>query len=158
MKTERPKKAIIKKKTLRFRMNRMRTNIFNFFNREKLEYTPLDKYESLQLLLKTGKSYIRFGNGESEILAGLDMATQVYDRELEKGLARIIKDYSPDSNYVLGLVNWALTLSVEEMKAKQEQNLFHIWKFMRYIFHKLEMKKIKLAIEIFSSIIRPSSW
>jgi hypothetical protein len=144
MKTERPKEAIVKKKTFRFRLNRMRTNIFNFFNREKLEYTPLDKNESLQLLLKTRKSYIRFGNGESEILSGLDMATQVYDKELQKALERIIHEYSPDCNYMLGLVNWALTMSVEEMQSKPEQNLFHIWKFMRYIFHKFEMNKINM--------------
>jgi len=144
MKTERPKKAIVKKKTLKFRINRLRANIFNFFNRGKLPYKPLDKEESLKLLLETGKSYIRFGNGESEILVGLDMATQQYDKELEKGLTKIIKDYSPDCNYLLGLVNWALTKSVKEMNALPEQNLFNIWKFMRYVFYKLGMEKITM--------------
>ncbi len=144
MKTERPEKAFVKKKTLRFRYNRMLANIHNFFNRDRLNYKPLNKEESLKLLLETKKSYIRFGNGESEILVGLDMATQRYDRELEEGLVKIIKDYSPDCNYVLGLVNWALTKSVEEMNALPEQNLFNIWKFMRYIFHKLDMEKIDM--------------
>ena len=144
MKSERPKKAIIKKKTLKFRINRIKANLYNFFHRKGLDYRALDVDESLQMLLETGKSYIRFGNGESEILAGLDMSTQVYDKNLENGLVKIIKEYSSESNYLLGLTNWCLTRSIKDLKHAPSGNLYLIWRFMRYIFHRLDMDRIKM--------------
>lgn len=144
MKSERPKKAIKKKKTLNFRINRVKANLYNFFNRKGLDYTALDVDESLQMLLETGKSYIRFGNGESEILAGLDMSTQSYDKNLEKGLVKIIREYSSESNYLLGLTNWCLTRSIEDLKHAPSGNLYLIWRFMRYMFHRLDMDRIKM--------------
>jgi hypothetical protein len=144
MKSERPKKEIEKKKTLNFRINRIKANLFNFFNRKGLDYRALDVDESLQMLLETGKSYIRFGNGESEILSGLDMSTQVYDKNLERGLVKVIEGYSAESNYLLGLTNWCLTQSIEELKQAPSGNLYLIWRFMRYMFYRLDMHRIKM--------------
>jgi hypothetical protein len=139
--SQRPKKAIIKKKTLYFRFNRVVTNLFNFFYRKGLKYHALNSEESLQLLLKSKKTYIRFGNGESEILVGLDMATQIYDKCLQGALVKITKDYGPNCNYLLGLTNWNLTQSVKDLKTLRK---FKIWRFMRYIFFKLEINKIDM--------------
>ena len=142
-KGERPKVPNVKRKTLYFRLNRAFTNLFNFFNRKGLSYQALSSEESLQLLLKTRKSYIRFGNGESEILVGLDMGTQVYDKNLRNSLVKIIKEYDTDSNYLLGLTNWSLKKSVKDLKATP--NLYRIWRFMRYMFWRLNMAEIKMA-------------
>ena len=142
--SERPKEPIIKRKTLNFRVNRILTNLFNFFNRKGLNYQALSAEESLQMLLKTKKSYIRFGNGESEILVGLDMATQIYDKDLKKTLVKIIKDYSPPCNYLLGLTNWNLTKNVQELKATPKKRKYRMWRFMRYAFWKLGMNKIDM--------------
>ncbi|MCK5427449.1 MAG: DUF1792 domain-containing protein, partial [Thermodesulfovibrionia bacterium] len=142
-KSERPKVPNVKRKPLYFRLNRAFTNLFNFFNRKGLSYQALNSEESLQHLLKTRKSYIRFGNGESEILVGLDMGTQVYDKNLRNSLVKIIKEYDTDSNYLVGLTNWCLKKSVKDLKAMP--NLYRIWRFMRYMFWRLNMDEIKMA-------------
>lgn len=144
LRSERPVEPIIRRKTLNFRVNRFLTNLFNLFYRKGLRYKSLNSEESLRLLLETRKSYIRFGNGESEILVGLDMATQLYDRKLEKALKKIIEDYTPDCNYLLGLTNWCLTQSVKELKSTPKQTKYRIWRFMRYVFWKLGMSGIDM--------------
>ncbi len=144
LKSERPDKVIVLKKTFAFRLNRALTGLINFFYRKGLDYQALTPEESLQMLLKTGKSYIRFGNGESEILVGLDMFTQVYSKDLKESLIKIIKDYSPDCRYVLGLTNWCLIQSVRNLKATPRKKAYKIWRFMRYMFWKLDMNKINM--------------
>lgn len=144
IKSQRPKEAIIKKKRLIFRLNRFLTTLFNLFYRSPLRYYALSSEESLDILLKTKKSYIRFGNGESEIIVGLDMATQFYSKELKKGLLEIIKHYSPQCNYLLGLTNWNLTKSVKELKATPKKYKYKMWRYMRYVFWKYSMNKIEM--------------
>lgn len=144
MKSERPKDAIVKKKRLMFRLNRMATNIFNILYTGPLQYRALGQEQSLQLLLESRKSYIRLGNGESEILVGLDMATQVYSKGLRDALAEIIINYSPRANYLLGMTNWRLTRSVRELKSTPNQNAFRLWRFMRYVFWKYGMGEIDM--------------
>ncbi len=144
IKNQRPKEPIIKKKRLIFRLNRFLTNVFNFFYRGHLRYHALNAEESLKMLLKTKKSYIRFGDGESDILVGFDRATQVYDRNLRKALIKIIKDYNPYCNYLLGLSNWNLTQSVQELKATPQKRKYRMWRYMRYVFWRLGMDKIDM--------------
>ncbi len=144
LKSERPDEAIVLKKTFTFRLNRALTGLFNLFYRKGLDYQALTPEESLQMLLKTRKSYIRFGNGESEILVGLDMYTQVYSKDLKESLTKIIKEYSSGCNYMLGLTNWRLTQNVRNLKATPRKKAYKIWRFMRYMFWKLDMNKINM--------------
>lgn len=140
-KSQRPKEPIIKKKRLIFRINRFITNLYNFFVRDGLKYNALSSEESLKILLKSGKSLIRFGNGESEILVGLDMATQQYDKELALGLKKIVESYNPQCNYLLALTNWNLKKSVKQLK---KENRFRLWRYMRYVFWRLRMNRISM--------------
>lgn len=144
IKSERPRELIIKKKTLFYRFNSILTNLYNFFYRGGLAYRALNSEESLQLLLESKKSLIRLGNGESEILVGLDMATQVYDKGLRNTLLEIIKSYNDDCHYLLGLTNWRLTKSVKELKSTPNQSAFKIWRFMRFAFWKYRMYRITM--------------
>jgi len=131
--------------------------LYNFFYPEALKYDALTPEESLKLLLKSGKSLIRFGNGESEILVGLDMPTQIYNRELAKGLANIIKDYNADSNYLLALANWNLTKSVRELKDSHKKRKYRMWRYMRYLFFRFRMGEKKLPFletDMFRDLIR----
>jgi hypothetical protein len=141
IKSQRPKEPIIKKKRLIFRFNRIMTNLYNIFFRDGLRYQSLSSEESLQILLKTGKSLIRFGNGESEILVGLDMATQEYNKQLASCLKKIAENYNPDCNYLLALTNWNLKKSVSQLKT---ENRFRLWRYMRYVFWKLRMNRISM--------------
>jgi hypothetical protein len=109
-----------------------------------LKYNALNSEASLDLLLETEKSYIRFGNGESEILVGLDMATQVYCKELENALKKIINEYNHGQNYLVGLTNWRLTQTVQELKATPGRKAYKVWRFMRYVFWRQGMYKISM--------------
>jgi len=144
IKSERPAEPLKRNKTIQYRFNKVFTEIFNFFYRKGLNYHALSAEESLQMLLETKKSLIRFGNGESEIMVGSGMGTQEYHRDLRKGLIEIIKDYSPRSNYLLALTNWQLRKSVDELKATPGKKAYYIWRFMRYLYWRLGMEKIDM--------------
>jgi len=133
-KSERPRIPVQKKKRLLYRLNKLLAGTFNLIYRKGLSYRALGSEESLELLLRTGKSYIRYGNGESEIMVGLDMGTQEYVPELRRGLIRIVKEYSDKSNYLLGLCNWNLKKSVRDLKSSPRGSQYGIWRFMRYVF------------------------
>ena len=155
--SERPQELIKIKKTFSFRLIRIVTDLYNFFYQEGLKYDALNPEESLQLLLKSRKSLIRFGNGESEILVGLDMPTQIYNKELAKGLANIIKDYNADCNYLLALTNWNLTKSVRELKDSRKKRKYYMWRYMRYLFFKFRIGEKGLPFletDMFRDLIR----
>lgn len=144
IKSQRPAEPLKRNKTIQYRFNKIFANIFNFFYRKGLNYRALTSEESLQMLLQTKKSLIRFGNGESEIMVGSGMGTQEYHKDLKKGLIEIIRNYSPQSNYLLALTNWQLCKSVDELKATPGKKDYYIWRFMRYLYWRLDMQKINM--------------
>ncbi|GAB6182653.1 GT-D fold domain-containing glycosyltransferase [Thermodesulfovibrio hydrogeniphilus] len=141
IKSERPKEPILKKKRIFYRFNKLKVIIFNLLFKRGFKYNALSAEESLDLLLKTKKSLIRFGNGESEIIVGLDMGTQEYRKELRKKLIEIWKNYSENSPYLMALTNWNLTADIKELKRR---GTFGIWRFMRYLLWKYKIEKSSL--------------
>ncbi len=139
--SERPKEPVVMKKSAKFKRNRFKTKIFNLFYWAPLKYNALTSEESLDLLIKSKKSLIRYGNGESEILLGGDMPTHNHYEELEKGLIEIIENYSENSNYLLALTNWCLTKNVFQLQNSPKRRMYRIWRFMRYDFWKFKMGK-----------------
>jgi hypothetical protein len=144
IKGQRPVRPLKRNKTIRYRFNKVYAAIFNSIYRDGLRYHALTPEESLQILLQTRKSLIRFGNGESEIMVGSGMGTQEYHKDLRRGLIEIIKNYSPQSNYLLALTNWQLCKSVDELKATPGKKAYYIWRFMRYLYWRLGMDKIDM--------------
>lgn len=63
--------------------------------------TILDPNSSLDLILKTGKSFIRTGDGEISIMLGLDQPFQKYEPELDKGLRKILS--CDNKNFLVGI-------------------------------------------------------
>lgn len=60
-----------------------------------------DNFETLQMLLDSQKSFIRFGDGEYDIMEGRDIPFQKYDKNLAKTLQEAIT--SQDENLLVGL-------------------------------------------------------
>jgi len=139
IKSQRPLISIKRKKTLRAKIIKRLADIFNFFYRDGMIYNALDSKQSLELLIKTRKSLIRLGNGESEIIAGFDMGTQRYHPELRKQLIKILKDYSLESSYLLALPNSNLTVNI---KTLQERKNYKIWRYMRYFLWLYKIHKV----------------
>lgn len=138
IKSQRPKQPIKRKRTIRAKILKRVADIFSFFYRGPMLYNALNSEESINLLLKERKSLIRFGNGESEIMAGFDMGTQRYHPELRKALIRILKEYCKDSKYFLALPNWNLTVDVKTLK---ERGNYKIWRYMRYFLWSLNIQR-----------------
>lgn len=104
------------------------TYALNFFNPN---YVPAVKYhETSQLveLLKQGKSLIRIGDGEVYIMNFGSMGYENYLPELREYFFEIIKNYTEDSNYVLGLNKIPISKTNSQLK---KDNLFHCWQPMK---------------------------
>ncbi len=141
IKSERPKEPILKRKRLFYRFNKLMVILFNLLFRRGFKYNALSSEKSFDLLLKTKKSLIRFGNGESEIIVGLDMGTQEYRKELRNELIEIWKNYSENCTYLMALTNWNLTVDIKELKRR---GTFGIWRFMRYLLWKYKIEQSPL--------------
>lgn len=56
----------------------------------------LDSEASLELIMKTGKSFVRTGDGEIKILMGIDQPFQKYSASLSDGLAELLSEKRDD--------------------------------------------------------------
>ena len=66
-------------------------------------YRPriLDKEQSLELILKSGKSFVRTGDGEVKIMMGMDQGFQRYEPEIADGLRKMLSE--PNDNLLVGI-------------------------------------------------------
>ena len=74
-----------------------------FFDEEKemIKHLNIKTFdESLKILSDNPKSYIRFGDGEVDIMCGRDSLFQPYNRELDLKLRNILLNFNPDKCYV----------------------------------------------------------
>lgn len=61
----------------------------------------LDTWESIEYIVKTNKSFIRFGDGEINLMRGINQPFQMYDKELVDRLYRIL--YNSNSAIAVGI-------------------------------------------------------
>lgn len=111
-----------------------------FFNKKKLRGVFLEDNESLNELLKSRKSLIRWGDGETKIFFGGDLYFQPNSISLFLSLREIIKTYGENSAYYLALPNAFLnTDKVSLVKS----NKYFLWVHTRYLYSKyFKNKKI----------------
>jgi hypothetical protein len=132
--SERPAAPNVTQNTpLSYRLNKNLAYLHTLFFRQGLRYLALDSHASLQEIRRSGKSFIRFGDGEAKLMLGADWPTQLWSKALAEGLYRIFKDYSPSSNYLVGVANSRLTLSMRELK---KINRHRTWRNARYCLRK----------------------
>lgn len=87
--------------------------------------------EELVEVLRAGKSLIRFGDGEVNLMLGLRNHYQEFTPELRRRLREVVREYGVDSPYILAVPR-ALTERNDELKIK---NRFHVWLPFKVIFH-----------------------
>lgn len=80
-------------------------NFYKYFRKCSYfeKYTFLDAEQTLNYLLKSEKSFIRFGDGEFNFLYGIETHFQKYDPFLKSILLEIVKNHTPNSSYILGI-------------------------------------------------------
>ena len=93
----------------------------------------MEDSESLNELLKSRKSLIRWGDGESKIFFGGDLYFQPNSISLFLSLRKIVKKYNKDSAYYIAMPNAFLRTDKDSLK---NQNKYYLWLYSRYIFSK----------------------
>ncbi len=63
----------------------------------------LSDRQTLEQLKIQNKGIVRFGDGELAYLSGYSFPHQKQDSELRKKLKKILRGYSPDTPYLIGL-------------------------------------------------------
>jgi len=122
-----------------FIFNKIFARIYNLYSDQKRKSGNfLSQEESIDELLKTNKSLIRWGDGESSILTGGDLYFQQNTMGLFKYFIKIVKTYNSQSNYLIAMPNEFLLQSKDELK---KGNKYNIWRYSRYVFEFYFKKK-----------------
>lgn len=79
---------------------------------------------ALRDILQAGKSFIRFGDGEIYLLNGGTMGYEASTPRIRTMYQRIIRSYTKDAPYVLGINEGPLTTNNTDLK---KLNLLHCW-------------------------------
>ena len=61
----------------------------------------LDGDDSFELIMKTGKSFVRTGDGEVKLMMGMDQPFQIYESELADGLRKLLSE--KNDNLLVGI-------------------------------------------------------
>lgn len=105
--------------------------LISFFKPTKpLEVVEFPDTELLEMI-SSGKSLIRFGDGEAMLMTGRDIHYQKTSRTLSNSLRLIVDSYSDDSPYIIGIPAYALRKEEEELK---KENRLRIWRLFRVFF------------------------
>lgn len=117
----------------------------NFFNPW---YVPKINYYELTdviTLLKSGKSLIRFGDGEFYIMNFGSIHYQDFDPKLRDLFYEMVKEYKADSPYVLCLNKIPLEKSNRQLK---KDLLFHCWLPGKVMYNLFFNKNIKYIDQV----------
>ena len=87
--------------------------------------------DSLEILLSSKKSLIRWGDGESTVLGGGSLYFQQNTWGLFSELKKISRAYDSKSPYLIAMPNDFLSQSRDELK---KENKYRLWRFTRYIY------------------------
>jgi hypothetical protein len=115
-----------------FILNKLFSFLYSLISdKKKKKGIFLNQKETLNELLKTNKSFIRWGDGESKILIGGDLYFQSNSLSLFFEFIKIIKTYSSNSKFLIAMPNIFLNSTKYELLNKQK---YKTWKLTRYIY------------------------
>lgn len=116
-----------------FILNKLISEIYSKFdNNIPNKKIFLSQEESLNYLINSNKSLIRWGDGESAIFTGGNLYFQNNSLKLLIDFFKIVRNYKNNSQYLIALPNEFLINTKENLI---ETNKYKIWKFTRYIFN-----------------------
>jgi hypothetical protein len=99
--------------------------------------------ETVEIILKNRKSFIRFGDGEFDIIEGKNIHYQEYSEDLGCYLDKIIREYIDGGNggsYYVGMPNTFLTMKA--LRLLRSRLYLSCWSHARYYFKKNYDKNI----------------
>ncbi len=109
-----------------------------YFRRAGVANVHLYDESEMQGLIQAGKSLIRFGDGEVNVLLSLNNHYQTFSPMVRKMLANIVRDYTPESPYVLAVPRFVNVTNVE----LKEMGKFNVWLPLKAMFFLRFPKKV----------------
>lgn len=106
--------------------------VYPFFYFARRAVSPIRFFSQQELvdLLKRGKSFIRFGDGEINFFIGLGNPYQRYDARIESMLREIVRQYHAAGPYILS-VSQPISLPNFELK---KLGRFRVWQPFKIMF------------------------
>jgi len=104
--------------------------IVHYFSREGRAGINFFSQRELLSAICSGKSFIRFGDGETFIMNGGSLPWQKYETGLEIGMRKILQEYNEQSPYIVGLSRFA-NFSNTELK---KDGKFEVWLPVKVMF------------------------
>lgn len=129
------------KPSYKYKLNKILAKIYQYIYSNGMKYNALNSEESLEEIIKSGKSFMRFGDGESKLMLGGDWPTQWHSQELSDGLWAIFEEYGHNSNYLIGVGNSHLTRSVNSLK---KDNKHRTWRNSLFCMRRFLVKDLSL--------------
>lgn len=93
----------------------------------------LESNDTLDFLKNNEFSFIRWGCGESNHFFGGQNPTQNYDMNLSSELSKILKEYTHDSNYLLGIPSIYIKKDKSSFR-QQDKSIIRMFNSSRYLF------------------------
>jgi hypothetical protein len=124
----------IRKQPILYRFNRIRGQIDDLLYKDAVAYHFLNSEESLTKLIRSQKSYIRFGDAEAKLMLGGNWPTQIGSRELRRKLYLIFHTYSEESPFLIGLANSRICRNREDLKRIDRDR---VWRNSRFLLRRL---------------------
>jgi len=89
------------------------------------------KWQDLAISIQSGKSLIRFSDDEAALIAGRNIATQTFNKNLRQELFTILKNYNNSSPYILATPAYAIT---DDFKTLKQKKVHGLWRTLRIVF------------------------
>jgi len=80
--------------------------------------------------IKKGRSFLRLNEGEMHLINGGRIHYQVYEKNLEKSFREIIKNYSDQAPYIIGLAKIYINQTNSEAKMDPKKGVAHLYTWM----------------------------
>lgn len=94
--------------------------------------------QELIKILKEGKSFIRFGDGEVHLMKGQSLPWQKYEKDLERGMRKIIQEYNKNSPYIVGIPKFTNLTN----KKLREDGKLNVWLPAKVMFKLIFPKNV----------------
>ena len=115
-----------------FIFNKLLSIIFSLFFDTRISKTIfLEQQDSILKILKSDKSLIRWGDGESSILTGGNLYFQKNSLNLLFDFWMIIKKYDKNSKYLIATPNYFIQTTKQELKKEKK---YKMWNYTRFVF------------------------
>lgn len=96
---------------------------FFYFNRSFTAKSTFFSEKKLLEELYKGKSFLRFGDGETSIMNGGSISWQKYEQSLDRTMRQAIQEYTSESPYIIGLPRFIN----ETNKQLKKEGKFNVW-------------------------------